>query len=355
MSDEPSSTDIVFPTKPLALEIPVKEPESSVPSSLESSQTSSPTGILDSSGTSSNTTMNGGNSASCTSLPIRTQALNVKFAPLPELAPRKRRSTAPLGMAARTQLVRRRRNNHQYYDPDPGPQYGGNNNPQWTAEELAQARMRQVADAMEKERERTEARYSAENDEDPFMVFGRLVKGASKQIWRKVAKKDRNQQEGDKEKDKSSEEDKENENASNGLQSDNPFSNQTEPSEAHKPEDQNGPPRLPSPPRDTDPQFNTLLEPSSGPSPEHKEPRKTFWGDGPQSDFLREVGQTETIVEGKPKYHIERPEEDEPTGPKEAVSSDAGQAPYDPATPPNDGSLSPAEQTTLHTSEARKS
>ncbi|KAF9053237.1 hypothetical protein BJ165DRAFT_1523949 [Panaeolus papilionaceus] len=39
-------------------------------------------------------------------------SLNVRFAPLPELAPRKRRSAAPLGMAARKQLMRRRRNQH---------------------------------------------------------------------------------------------------------------------------------------------------------------------------------------------------------------------------------------------------
>ncbi|KJA24253.1 hypothetical protein HYPSUDRAFT_65742 [Hypholoma sublateritium FD-334 SS-4] len=38
-----------------------------------------------------------------------SSALNVKFAPLPQLAPRKRRSAAPLGMAARGALVRGRR------------------------------------------------------------------------------------------------------------------------------------------------------------------------------------------------------------------------------------------------------
>ncbi|KAF5330993.1 hypothetical protein D9619_005224 [Psilocybe cf. subviscida] len=46
-------------------------------------------------------------SASTSSLPA--PARSIKFAPLPELGPRKRRSNAPLGMAARGALARRRR------------------------------------------------------------------------------------------------------------------------------------------------------------------------------------------------------------------------------------------------------
>ncbi|KAJ2933133.1 hypothetical protein H1R20_g3979, partial [Candolleomyces eurysporus] len=171
--ETPAQLEIVF-SKALTLEIP-----SSVPTSLTSSpQSSSPTGALDSSCATS---------ASCSSLPTtRRPSLNVKFAPLPELAPRKRRSTAPLGMAARAQLVRRRRG---YQDPDQGPRYNAGTNPMWTEEELAEARMKQIAAAMEKERQRRE-HAGGYDPNDPLVVLGKKMKEASKQLWKKVSKKD---------------------------------------------------------------------------------------------------------------------------------------------------------------------
>lgn len=182
----------------LTLEIPVVDSGSS---SLQSSQRSSPVGILDSSSTTptdTHATSSGGDCvtsttyASCPSLPMSSQPnpLNVKFAPLPQLAPRKRRSTAPLGMAARSQLVNRRRRNYpQYYQeaPPPEPEYTTpTHDPMWTEEELAQARARQIA-AAEKEQKKAEAKAGKGTEEDPFMVFGKMVKG----VWKKVAKKDK--------------------------------------------------------------------------------------------------------------------------------------------------------------------
>lgn len=58
--------------------------------------------------------------------------------------------------------------------------------PMWTEEELAEARMRQVAAAMEKERKRREAA----SDNDALVVFGQKLKDASRQIWKKMSKKD---------------------------------------------------------------------------------------------------------------------------------------------------------------------
>ncbi|KAF9469441.1 hypothetical protein BDZ94DRAFT_1244473 [Collybia nuda] len=129
-------------------------------SSVGSSSNPSPTGILGSRST----------SASTSSLPA--PILNVTFAPLPQLAPRRRRSTAPLGMAARGQLVRRRR---EYMDQA----YA--NNPMWTDEELAEQQRVAYAERMKLEEE---------EGEDPFVALGKMVKVASKNIWRKVSQKD---------------------------------------------------------------------------------------------------------------------------------------------------------------------
>lgn len=104
-------------------------------------------------------------------------------------------------MAARAQLVRRRRGyqqqqqqnqgrNYHSQDPDPGPQYREAANPMWTEEELAEARARQVQVAMEKEKKRREAAEAGLDPNDPFVVFAAKVKDKSKQIWKKVSKKD---------------------------------------------------------------------------------------------------------------------------------------------------------------------
>lgn len=158
-ADEIMSAESYLDEKSRSLSLSVEIPSTCMDpgSSVESSLNPSPTGILESRST----------SASTSSLPT----LNVTFAPLPQLAPRKRRSTAPLGMAARGQLMRRRR---EYIDQT----YA--NNPMWTDEELAE----QQRVAIERRR------LEEEDGEDPFVTLGKLVKVASKSIWRKVSQKD---------------------------------------------------------------------------------------------------------------------------------------------------------------------
>ncbi|KAF6763800.1 hypothetical protein DFP72DRAFT_1136531 [Ephemerocybe angulata] len=117
-------------------------------------------------------------------LPSRPQmALNVKFAPAarvgtPETAIRRSRWAWPRALSSTMSGLQ---------DPEPGPQYSSpGRSPMWTEEELAEARMRQVAAAMEKERKRREAA----SDNDALVVFGQKLKDASRQIWKKMSKKD---------------------------------------------------------------------------------------------------------------------------------------------------------------------
>jgi hypothetical protein len=56
------------------------------------------------------------------------------------------------------------------------------NNPMWTDEELAEQQQAAI-----QERRRQEEEDEAE---DPFLVLGKMVKVASKNIWRKVSQKD---------------------------------------------------------------------------------------------------------------------------------------------------------------------
>ncbi|KAG6817772.1 hypothetical protein H0H87_003180 [Tephrocybe sp. NHM501043] len=145
-------------------------------SSADSSLAPSPTGIL--SPSSSHT-------SSSTSLDERP---NVKFAPLPELGPRKRRG-GPLGIAARTQMVARRRMQRMAYVD------AYQNNPMWTEEELEQQRVF----AMNQGRLRhAQHHLLAEEDEegadDPFLALGRMVKGAGKSLWRKVSNQELSKQ-----------------------------------------------------------------------------------------------------------------------------------------------------------------
>ncbi|KAJ7193860.1 hypothetical protein GGX14DRAFT_587932 [Mycena pura] len=99
-------------------------------------------------------------------LSMSTGSLNVRFAPLPQIAPRKRRSTTPLGIASRSAMMRRRRAGTPGYDmngdPLPPP-------PAWTPEEIERH-------ARERERER---------EEDPLLTLGKMVKG----VWRRVNNK----------------------------------------------------------------------------------------------------------------------------------------------------------------------
>jgi hypothetical protein len=137
------------PLPPLVVTIPSAH---TAHSSAESSQTSSPTGILS---------------------PKHSQSqlhahLSVTFAPLPQKDKRKRRSTVPLGIAARGQLVSRRRGG------------GHHHSPMWTEEEVEE-HMKRYGNGNGYEEE------GVEDVEDPFLVLGRMVKGASKSIWRRVS------------------------------------------------------------------------------------------------------------------------------------------------------------------------
>ncbi|KIK06144.1 hypothetical protein K443DRAFT_674703 [Laccaria amethystina LaAM-08-1] len=193
-SDQPIATNT---SPPLTVEIPSSTSSTEDrSSSLDSSQTSWPTGIQGSS-TSTPT------SASCSSLPIHH--LTIKFAPLPELAPRKRRSTAPLGMAARTQLTRRRRagapHAHSRSPTTMTTTAAGESvvaHPMWTEEEMEEHKRRQV----EQHRLRVMKEEGGEGVDDPLLVLGRLVKGAGKQLWRKVSHRDRDRQGREREKEK---------------------------------------------------------------------------------------------------------------------------------------------------------
>lgn len=112
------------------------------------------------------------------------QRLNVKFAPLPDMGPRKKRSM-PLGVAARSRMVRRRKTQ----GGEPGAQPRVVATPMWTDEEMEVQRHR-LAKAWEKEREKRnyypELDENGEPIEDPITALGKLVKVAGKQLWNKI-------------------------------------------------------------------------------------------------------------------------------------------------------------------------
>jgi len=139
--------------------------------------------------------------ATSESFPLTTP-LNVKFAPLPQMSPRKRRSSVPLGMAGRGQLLSRR-----------SGRKGGNASPMWTDEGPEEYRLQQEELAARQARSTAYAAYAAARQEeeeddseskdgrrkkdgeqvgedDRFLVLGRIVKGASKTLWKRVSNKD---------------------------------------------------------------------------------------------------------------------------------------------------------------------
>jgi len=118
---------------------------------------------------------------------LMEQRLNVKFAPLPDVGPRKRRG-APLGVAARSRMVRRRRS--RSVEGGASPQAVSS---MWTEEEIEEQRAR-LARAWEKEREKRDYYNDVDENgdpvEDPITAFGRLVKVAGKQLWNKMASRE---------------------------------------------------------------------------------------------------------------------------------------------------------------------
>jgi hypothetical protein len=103
-----------------------------------------------------------------TSVSIRNSP-SVKFAPLPQLAPWKRRSTIPLGIAARAQMMRQRR---EFAESRPGeqcdsPMRRGNDRP-----------IQRGVSSNRKNRDHSDVEYS-------FIALADVVKG----VWRRVSKK----------------------------------------------------------------------------------------------------------------------------------------------------------------------
>lgn len=92
------------------------------------------------------------------SLPTIPSTTSVKFAPLPEIGPRKRRSNHPVGIAARSQMLQQRNAGTQGIYRKP---------PLWSD---------------------LEAPEEVE-EKDPLEVIGRLIADKSKSFWRRVASK----------------------------------------------------------------------------------------------------------------------------------------------------------------------
>ena len=119
---------------------------------------------------------------------LKEQRLNVTFAPLPDLGPRKRRGM-PLGVAARSRLVRRRRASVT----EGGPQQFPVSTPMWTDEEMEDQRQR-LARAWENERDGrdyySDVDENGEPYEDPLAAFGKIVKDAGKQLWHRMASRE---------------------------------------------------------------------------------------------------------------------------------------------------------------------
>ncbi|KAF9532846.1 hypothetical protein CPB83DRAFT_890514 [Crepidotus variabilis] len=154
--------------------------------------------------------------ASTSSLPIpsSTPTMNVKFAPLPAIGPRKRRSNQPLGMAARAQLVRRRRGlqaeDHQIIQQD-GEDVVIVSNSVWTSPEFEEQRRRveilaarhaqvqannaalEVEDILNQpddEEKPRKKRSTHSAGEEPVYSLRKMVKGAGLTLWKRVSSKD---------------------------------------------------------------------------------------------------------------------------------------------------------------------
>ncbi|TFK72713.1 hypothetical protein BDN72DRAFT_855257 [Pluteus cervinus] len=210
--------------------VAIAHPHTGAATIISSSSTSLP-GVL---GFQDTTPNSGDNTTSNIMSSPSSIPLTVKFAPLPELAPRKRRSTVPLGMAARAQLVRRRRAmmgmDPDGYEVDQGQMIDGvsASNALWTPEEIQRSGGRIVVKYQSDEGHdrlangkgkssgsgsvgggggggRTPRRRKQPmdggypGDEDPFVSLGKMVKGAGKQLWRKVSQTQTQEEEKEKE------------------------------------------------------------------------------------------------------------------------------------------------------------
>jgi len=93
--------------------------------------------------------------------------LNVRFAPLPDVPKRKKRYQLPLGVAARSELMRRQRDNSSV-EPD----YNSEDDQGYYSTST-------VIDDMQ----------DNEPMEDPLIALGKVVRSASRGIWKKVSAK----------------------------------------------------------------------------------------------------------------------------------------------------------------------
>jgi hypothetical protein len=98
---------------------------------------------------------------SSASLPIVSSTANVQFAPLPEINPRERRPTRPLGMAARSQMLQQRT-----------LQNGQRHSRVWSDTD-----------------DRPTVYFSEEEEEDPLDAFMRFIADKSKSLWKRVTSK----------------------------------------------------------------------------------------------------------------------------------------------------------------------
>ncbi|KAJ4475683.1 hypothetical protein J3R30DRAFT_3228957, partial [Lentinula aciculospora] len=146
--------------------------------------------------------------------PTLSRSPSIQFAPLPQLAPRQRKSSVPLGIAAKSAMMQRRRQIMYGASAAPtheDPKDAGDGKPavegagMWTPAEAEEHLTRQLR-SKEKERERIlkeqqkelekdviksalKEKHSCDDEmenDDELVAFGRLVKDA----WRKVGKKD---------------------------------------------------------------------------------------------------------------------------------------------------------------------
>ncbi len=100
------------------------------------------------------------------SLPMIHSTTTVKFAPLPEIEPRKRKSNYPLGIAARSQMLQQRRGNARLQGIYRHP-------PLWS--DLDESAVLHVPEEAQ--------------EGDALQVLGRLIADKSKSLWRRVSSK----------------------------------------------------------------------------------------------------------------------------------------------------------------------
>lgn len=103
---------------------------------------------------------------SSASLPIVPPTVNVQFAPLPEINPKDRKSTRPLGMAARSQMLQQRRQIQM--------QTGQQHPRVWSDPD-----------------DRPVVYISDEEEEDPLETFVHFIADKSKSLWKRVTSKAR--------------------------------------------------------------------------------------------------------------------------------------------------------------------